>query len=325
MCEQSDKDLEARMRETIGIEVGPQRSWDPVNMPMIRHWCDAMGDENPIYTDPEFAAQSQHGSVVAPPTMVQAWTMRGYTGKDAPGTVARRADQPYVLHMLDEAGYISVVAVNCDQEYFRYLKPGDDISHTMMIESISEQKQTALGVGYFVTELWTFRDQDDEKVAEMRFRLLKFKPPKQANKPVAAASSKPKAPQRPRPGINRDNAFFWEGLKEGKLLIQRCQSCQTLRHPPSPMCPNCQSLERDTVVASGKGVIHSFVNLHHPALPAFDEPNPIALVELEEGTRIVAGLVGIEPEDVKIGMPVQAEITACDDELTLALFRPVEE
>ncbi len=325
--ENNNKELEARMAATIGVEVGPQRSWDPVNLPMIRHWCQAMGDDNPMYTNLEYAEQSDQGSIIAPPTMIQAWTMKGVTETPAPGSVPRTEEQPYVLDMLDEAGYVSVVAVNCDQEYFSYVKPGDDISHTMTIESISELKQTALGEGYFVTELWTFINQDNEKVAEMRFRLLKFKAPQQAQRPASAdsQSNKPKAPQRPRPGLNRDNAFFWEGLKQGKLLIQRCTSCQTLRHPPSPMCPSCQSLEKDVVEASGKGVVHSFVNLHHPALPAFDDPNPIALVELEEGTRLIAGLINIEPEDVRIGIPVKAEITQCDDELTLALFSPVTE
>ena len=320
----NNKELEARMAQTIGVRVGPHKSWDPVNQPMIRHWSQAMGDNNPMYTDQEFAAQSDEGSTIAPPTMLQAWTMRGVTGQHAPGTRERTEEQPYVLDILDEYGFMGVVAVNCDQEYFRNLKPGDDISHYMEIESISEKKDTALGTGYFVTELWTFVDQNEEKVGEMRFRLLKFIPPKRENTAPDTSASKPKKAVRPRPGINRDNRFFWEGLKEGKLLIQRCVSCETLRHPPSPMCPSCRSLERDAVEASGKGVIHSFVNLHHPALPAFDEPNPIALVELEEGTRLVAGLVGIEPEDVKIGLPVQAEITQCDEELTLALFRPVE-
>ncbi len=330
MSDQNNKELEALMAETVGIKVGPHRSWDAVNQPMIRHWAEAMGDKNPRYTDPEFASSTEEGSIIAPPTMLQAWTMRGASWKHAPGTQERTADQPYVLDILDEHGYIGVVAVNCDQEYFRNLVPGDDISHYMEIESISEQKQTGLGVGYFVTELWIFVDQNEEKVGEMRFRLLKFLPPKRAPKaaakPAAEADSKPKKALRPRPGMNKDTRFFWQGLKEGKLLIQRCTSCKTLRHPPSPMCPSCRSLERDAVEASGKGVIHSYVNVHHPDLPAFDaSPNPVALVELEEGTRLVAGLIGIEPEDVRIGLPVQAEITQCDDELALALFRPLSE
>jgi uncharacterized OB-fold protein len=168
----------------------------------------------------------------------------------------------------------------------------------------------------------------------MRFRVLKFKPPVVEDvveaKPAVAEKPVAKIPPKPRPGINRDNAFFWKGLKQGKLLIQRCQSCNILRHPPAPMCPHCQSLEHDAVEASGKGVIHSFVNMHFPKLPYFDNPNPVALVELEEGTRLIGALVGIAPDQVKIGMPVKAEITSYDDSaddepLVVAVFRPVEQ
>ena len=87
------------------------------------------------------------------------------------------------------------------------------------------------------------------------------------------------------------------------------------------MCPACNSLEWDTKTSSGKGTIYSYVNLHHPQVPPFDSPNPVALVELEEGTRLIGGLVGIKPKDVKIGLPVSVEITT-EDDLTLALFRP---
>ncbi len=135
--------------------------------------------------------------------------------------------------------------------------------------------------------------------------------------------AKEKRPPRPRPIINDDTDFFWNGLKAGKLLIQKCTGCQVLRHPSSPMCPECHSLDWGTIEATGKGVIYSFVIMHHPELPPFDYPNPIGLIELEEGVRIVGGLTGIKPEEIKIGIPVQAEITKFDDDLTLAMFRPV--
>ncbi len=134
----------------------------------------------------------------------------------------------------------------------------------------------------------------------------------------------PDKPVPPRPVINHDTRFFWEGLKNGKLLIQQCSDCNELRHPPSPMCPKCRSLNWDTVESSGKGFIYSFVVMHHPELPAFDNPNPIGLIELEEGTRIVGKLTGIAPENLRVGIPVQAEITKYDDDLTLAFFRPDE-
>ena len=151
----------------------------PVNVPMIHHWCDAIGDRNPSYLDPDFASQSAHGGIVAPPVMLQAWNMRGLRPATAEEEAAAKeaGDRKSVMQLLDEAGFTSVVATNCEQEYFRYLAPGDQISHTTVLESVSPEKKTGLGVGHFVTQLLTFRDADDEIVAEMRFRILKFKPP----------------------------------------------------------------------------------------------------------------------------------------------------
>jgi uncharacterized OB-fold protein len=129
-------------------------------------------------------------------------------------------------------------------------------------------------------------------------------------------------PLRPRPALTQDNAFFFEGARQGKLLIQRCGSCGTLRHPPRPACVVCRSFEWDTLEATGRGTVYSYVVVHHPQVPAFDYPLPIAVVELEEGTRLVADIVGLAPEAVTIGMPVVVDFVAVDDELTLPMFRP---
>lgn len=126
----------------------------------------------------------------------------------------------------------------------------------------------------------------------------------------------------PRPGITRDNQFFWDGLAQEKLLIQRCAACRRLQHPPAPMCPGCHGLEMDSIEASGRGVVHSFVVAEHPPIPPFAYPNLIGLVELEEGTRLVTQLVGIEPEDVRIGMPVRVEFERVEPDYVLHRFRP---
>ncbi len=175
MLEQQE--LERRLQRCIGVVVGPVKSWDPVNQPMIRHWCDAMGDRNPLYTNTDFAATTRHAGTVAPATMIQAWTMTGYTGSAAPGSqgLPEGCDSHYAL--LTEGGFESVVAVNCDQVYLQAVKPGDELYQTSMLEAVSERKQTALGEGYFTTELYNFFNQLDEKVTEMRFRLLRFNPP----------------------------------------------------------------------------------------------------------------------------------------------------
>jgi len=88
------------------------------------------------------------------------------------------------------------------------------------------------------------------------------------------------------------------------------------------MCPHCRALEWDTVEASGRGSVFSFVIPHHPPLPWFPEPYVVALVDLAEGTRLVTNIVGIAPEAVTIWMPVQVRFEAFDDGLVLPLFGP---
>jgi uncharacterized OB-fold protein len=151
-----------------------------------------------------------------------------------------------------------------------------------------------------------------EPVATMRFRILKYFP----------QDRKPPRPSRPRPALTQDNAFWFEGARAHELLIQRCTSCGMLRHPPLPACSNCGSLEWDTVVSSGRGTLYSYVVVHYPQVPAFEYPLPIGLVELEEGTRVVANLGQVEHDDIEIGMAVRAEFVDFDDELSLPVFLP---
>ena len=162
------------LQQFVGGRFGPFYSWDVVNAPMIRHWCEAMGDCNPVYTDVEAARAAGHSQLVAPPTMMQAWSMAGYGGKRAPGSETGSAFA--VLQLLEDAGYPGVVAVNCEQEYAQYLEEGDQLYYMAELESVSEQKTTALGVGYFCTELSTFYNHRDEVVGTMRFRVFKYRP-----------------------------------------------------------------------------------------------------------------------------------------------------
>lgn len=306
--------LRERLDALCGVEGEPFVGPDPVNRPMIRHWCDAVGDRNPSYTDAGFAEKSVHAGIVAPPTMLQAWTMFGLRAPDE--GVPRSSALGEVMTLLDEAGYTSVVATNCRQEYRRYLVPGDQLQVSSLIDRVSDEKQTALGAGRFVDQLMIYRDQHGEEVARMTFRILKFKPP--GERPRASAK---RTTRRPRPAKSHDNAFFWDGVDEGKLLIQRCSGCSRLRHPPGPMCPHCHSLDWNTLEACGRGRVFSFVVAHHPVIPPFEPPNLIVLVELEEGTRLVSNLVGVDPAAAEIGMPVEVEFTRVDDELVLPLFR----
>jgi uncharacterized OB-fold protein/acyl dehydratase len=315
--------LSDQLQRVVGQEIGPPDcARDAVNEAMIRQWCDALADRNPIYTDRAVAQTSVHGGIVAPPTMLQAWILPGIE-MARPMSEQRHDLQKRLHQLLSEAGYPAVVATDCEQEYYRYLKPGDRISATTVIESISAEKATALGIGYFVDTRTTFRDQHGEAVGSMRFRVLKFKPHQQPA-PVEATSPAPRKPTRPRPPLGHDNAWWWEGIKRGELLIQRCRRCGVLRHPPRPMCGKCQSTEWDALASKGRGSVYSYVVMHHPPFPGFEYPLVAALVELEEGTRIVSNVVGVDPSEVRIGLPVRLSIEAVDDEMRLPLFRRAE-
>jgi len=309
----------ARLKEFEGKEAGePEQGADPVNQPMIRHWVEAIGDDNPVYTDAEAAERSVHGEIVAPPVMLQAWVMRGVRPRPATGGNAR--DE--LMRLLDGAGFTSVVATNCEQEYHRYLHLGDHLSTTTIIESVSDEKATGLGVGHFVTTRVDYRTDDGELVATMRFRILKFKPG--TGRSAAAEKEQGRErPLRPRPALTQDNAFWFEGARQHRLLIQRCKQCGTLRHPPRPMCSECRSYEWDVVEASGRGTVYSFVVNHYPQVPAFDYPLAVGLIDLEEGTRLVANVIGVEPSEIRVGMPVEVEWVDHDPDLSLPAFRPL--
>jgi uncharacterized OB-fold protein/acyl dehydratase len=326
-------ELEQRLSGFAGQSSGASSEGpDEVNQAMIRHWVEAMGDTNPVYVDDAAAKDAGFPGVIAPPTMLQAWIMRGLRSSQdveaarAAGTAQGDGPTDRLMSMLDEAGFTSVVATNCDQHYVRPLVLGDRVSMTSVIESVSAEKSTGLGVGHFISNRLDFTDQHGESVATMRFRILKFRPRTEAD-PGSEATGAPEAtarPKRPRPSLTQDNRFFFEGTKEGNLLIQRCSDCGILRHPPRPACPNCRSFEWDTVKASGRGTIYSYVVNHHPKVPAFDYPLVVALIELEEGTRLVANVSGIASDAVVIGTPVQARFETFDDELTLPVFHPVD-
>lgn len=305
------------VRALVGKEYGRVNAWDAVNAPMIRQWCELMGTQ--VLTDDD-------GTVLAPPAMLQVWCMEGpILNNYPPGSTT---ENPYeALKLIEAQGYPSVVAVNSELSFERYLREGERVYYTTRLDSIGEEKTTGLGTGFFVTLIMSYfsqkADGQDEKVGQLLFRVFKFRPANPV-KPAAATDAKPAAIKRPPPGISDDTRFFWDGAREGKLLIQRCTSCGTLRHPPGPVCPSCHSFEWDTLQASGLGTVYSFVVMHYPEVPPFDHPNPIALIELDEGTRLTAQLVGVKPGDVQIGQRVQVEFNTFNDgELVLPQFRPI--
>ena len=310
-------------------ESGRRQARDPVNLPIIENWIEAIGDGNPVYTDPEFAAASVHGGLVAPPAMIQVWTMNG----QAPVPSSGGDPTGEMVDALNQAGYTSVVATNCDQVYHRYLRPGERLEVRVALTDLVGPKQTALGEGWFFTTRNTWYS-GDEPVATMDFRILKFRP-----RAVLARGDDPPAPPaegtapKPepaapdigpvmRPVISPDTAFFWAGTAVGELRVQSCGDCGTLRHPPGPLCLACGSPNPKYVVAAGTGEVFSYVVHHHPPVPGKKLPLVIALVEITEGVRVLAEMTGVDPDDVEIGMPVEVSFLKVDEELVLPAWRP---
>jgi uncharacterized OB-fold protein/acyl dehydratase len=320
MNPEETKAFEQKIHAFVGRENGPPKKGnDAVNEAMIRQWAEVMGDESPVYTDKAVAEKSSKGGIIAPPAMLQAWSMEGYPMAGAPAVDVQRA-----LHnVFDENGFTGVLGTNTSTEFFRDLKPGDEVTYHTVIESISEQKSTARGVGYFIETATDFTDQNGESVGRQVFRVLKFIP---ADEPVESASEaddSPAVPTRIAAPRGHDNGWWWEAVDEGKVLIQRCKSCQTLRHPPRPMCGECQSIEWDSIESTLDGEIFSFTVLHYPKIPGYDYPLCCAVISLAEGTRIVANVVGIDHEKVEIGMKVKGKVEQVDEKTILPQFYPV--
>jgi len=305
-------DLQAGIERLIADgKSAPRTGRDPVNRPMIHHWVDAIGDKNPIYVDEEAAKAVGHPGIVAPPAMIQVWTMGGLGA-------GRPDDDPLskAMKLFDDAGYVGVVATNCEQTYHRYLRPGEEVTIHAEIADVVGPKQTALGEGYFINQhiTWTVPGADgDETVAEMDWRIMKFRPredsqaaggQERSDRGINTVPEDLDPDKLMRPAASRDTQFFWDGVKAHELRIQR-RPDGTLQHPPVPAVWQDKEAPIDYVVSSGNGTVYSYVVHHAPKVPGRTLPFVIALVELEEGVRMLGELRNVDPEKVEIGMPVR--------------------
>ncbi len=307
--------IQAEAARIAALGDSPRRpARDPVNEPMVRNWVEALDDRNPVYLDRKAAEASVHGELVAPPAMIQVWTMPGLR----PDRSVQAGDPlRAMMGVLDDEGFTSVVATDSEQTYHRYLRMGEHLEVSTRLEAVVGPKRTALGEGWFVTTVSTWW-VGDEAVGGMRFTVLKFRPKEQQPTEPEESGSGPVL----RPAANRDTAFFWEGTKQGELRIQRCLACGALRHPPGPLCTRCGSHERGHLVASGLGTVYSFVVHHHPPVPGKELPLVIALVELDEGVRMLGDLHDVDPDSVVIGQRVRSRMQRVDDDLTLPGWVP---
>jgi len=168
-----------RIEKYVGKPMGPSSvAPDPVNVPMIRHWVAALDDRNPVYLDEALAKKTRHGGLVAPPAMLQTWSMPSpkIEGIAERGGSPVEIDSDNVLRALDREGFTGTLATNSELEFVRYLRPGDLLHASNELESISARKTTGLGQGYFVTWLTTYRTPDGEVVGRQLFRIFKFDP-----------------------------------------------------------------------------------------------------------------------------------------------------
>jgi uncharacterized OB-fold protein len=130
-------------------------------------------------------------------------------------------------------------------------------------------------------------------------------------------------PLMPRklPALNADNLAFWQGGKQGELLIHRCAACTQYFHPPAPLCPHCASFDVAPEAVSGKGKVLSYTINHQAWTPDLVEPYVVAIVELVEqpGLQFVSNVVGLPVTDVHIDMPVRVSFLNVED-VWLPLF-----
>ena len=307
---QQEQQIQELRDRFVGQRVGPYIAWNKVGRTQVWQWCSAMGDTNPEYLSGE--------QVIAPPTMLQSWTFRDVHGQYAPGSTVKNTYE--VLGELDDLGFFGSVAVSYDQSYQAYLQEGDHVHSFSTISDISALKTTGLGRGCFVTETAEYyrgeQGAEAELIGSATITYLKYQPAQQQ----ASPPSTPRKIERIRPVENHDSKHYWQGLRDGKLILQQCASCDTVRHPPQPMCEACQSLEWRELPSACEGSVYSFTSIHHPEIPPFDSPNCIVLVDLDEGARIAAQLSGQRYDQIEIGMRVKARILEVQDGLCLPVF-----
>ena len=130
-------------------------------------------------------------------------------------------------------------------------------------------------------------------------------------------------PKRPKPLPTPETQHFWDGLKRGELLLQKCNDTGEVYFPPRPFVPGTGSTNISVVKASGKARLYSYVIHANPA-PGFTPPYAIAVVELEEGPRMMTNIIDCPqtPEALVLDMPLELAPTALDETITLPLFRP---
>lgn len=130
---------------------------------------------------------------------------------------------------------------------------------------------------------------------------------------------------RPLPTPTPETQHYWDGAKQGELRLQTCNSCNHTYFPPRPFCPECSSRDVKVVKATGKGRLFSYIINHLPT-PGFKPPFAVAVVELEEGPRMMSNILECEqtPEALQLDMPLEVTFVKESDDITLPQFKPAK-
>lgn len=187
MTSQTEPQSELDTSSLTGTRKGPYLSHNPVSRTQIWQWCCAMGDRNPLYLDAEYQRQQGIDKAIAPPAMMQMWTMRDVNMRYASGSTDA---EPYeVMEVLSAHGFDSNVAVSYDMHFHRLLAEGDRVHLYNTIASISELKTTALGRGYFFVEHAQYFDQNDALFAEAYITYFQYRAANTGSKQQAPAQA----------------------------------------------------------------------------------------------------------------------------------------
>lgn len=129
-------------------------------------------------------------------------------------------------------------------------------------------------------------------------------------------------PAKPIPVPNEDSLQFWEGCNEGKLRLQKCRACGHVRFYPRICCTECGTTETDWIEATGRGAVYSHTTVYRAPSAAFkaDVPYVLALVTLDEGPRMMANIVGCDPEAVAIGRAVKVVFDRVSEAIAVPKF-----
>ena len=177
--------LDDELKALIGKNGPPVAGADEVSKQTIRHWCEAVEDANPLYTDEEYARKGRYGSIVSPPAMVQTWSQVPVwpEGQEMryrhPEKLPKKEQIDPVeeaFNKLGEAGFLGAVDIDSTLEFFRPLFPGDRVSVNSRLVNVTGKKKTRLGNGYFMTFVFSYSNQNGEPVCDQTMTIFRFKP-----------------------------------------------------------------------------------------------------------------------------------------------------